>query len=264
MKNVCFSTPNSKILNNINLKIFEAEKVAVVDPENYGRQSLLNVMLLLDKIDSNPNSVFELLGRNVEFASVHDLRKEICFLSQYPRMFTGTVKENIDPDNNFTDSEIVRTLHFLKIFEALQKFTGFTKSDEIAISLQQKEGKIEVIELELEEMFKKEKLAQKLANKKRNKSIFNIEPAMLNRMKTIEMINFSPQKIEESELDESNNEIEVPNNFKVLEDQLADRMDNFFQEQIDDLMPIPERARRIDPRLQDFDNNYEVIFLHYR
>lgn len=37
MKGVSLSTPNAKILTNINLKVYEAEKVAFVDPENTGR-----------------------------------------------------------------------------------------------------------------------------------------------------------------------------------------------------------------------------------
>ena len=50
-------------------------------------------------------------------------------------MFSGSVIDNIDPEGRSELKEIVRTLHFLKIFEALQKFTGFVEADEIAISL---------------------------------------------------------------------------------------------------------------------------------
>jgi len=37
MKNVSLSTPNAPILDKITLKIYQAEKVAFVDPGNVGR-----------------------------------------------------------------------------------------------------------------------------------------------------------------------------------------------------------------------------------
>ena len=51
MKNVSLSTPNKLILENIKLKVYEAEKIAFVDPGNVGRQSILKLILLLEKMD---------------------------------------------------------------------------------------------------------------------------------------------------------------------------------------------------------------------
>jgi len=57
------------------------------------------------------------------------------YLNQYPAFFDGTVKENIDPDDEFEEKDITRTLHYLKTFEALQNFTSFKSAQEIALSL---------------------------------------------------------------------------------------------------------------------------------
>ena len=64
-------------------------------------------------------------------ANLSELRKDAAYLSSSPSMFSGTVKENIDPDGQFQEDEIVRTLHFLKVFEALQFYTGYRGTKEM-------------------------------------------------------------------------------------------------------------------------------------
>ena len=82
-----------KILTDINLKVHEAEKVAIVDPENYGRNTLLNLILMTISKDTTTRklSFFELFGKRVEFSSPCDLRKDMMFLSEYPALYSGSV-----------------------------------------------------------------------------------------------------------------------------------------------------------------------------
>lgn len=94
-----------------------------------------------------------MMGENVDYCDVKLLRKNMIYLSQYPTLFSGTVRNNIDPYGEFEDSEIIRTLHFLKIFPALQSFTGFENCHEIAITLKEREGKFEVNEIDIDDFF---------------------------------------------------------------------------------------------------------------
>lgn len=153
MDNVNFSTHNRVILKNICLSVHEAEKVAIVEQENYGRLILLKLILLLEERDKDgyEPSQFDLFGTNVDKRIHPEVKKNFCFLSQYPSIFNGTVQENLDPSNKHSEEEMIRTLHFLKGFEAIQKFTGFKDAENIAITLKQIEGKIEIREVELED-----------------------------------------------------------------------------------------------------------------
>ena len=66
-------------------------------------------------------------------------------------MFSGTVKENIDPDGQFQEDEIVRTLHFLKVFEALQFYTGYKGTKEMQLFFKEKEGLVELKEVDIDD-----------------------------------------------------------------------------------------------------------------
>ena len=49
-----------KLLDNLNFKIYEAERIAVVPLENSGRSSLLNLLLFL--VDKDDIGYFEFMG----------------------------------------------------------------------------------------------------------------------------------------------------------------------------------------------------------
>ena len=109
------------ILKDINMKIYCAERVAIVAEGNEsGRHDLLNVLLMNQEIDkgdltsSDPGS-YEFLGEIAYFTERQILRKTIGYLSEYPCMFYGTVRENLDPDDKYDDETLIKTLHFLKV-----------------------------------------------------------------------------------------------------------------------------------------------------
>jgi ABC-type bacteriocin/lantibiotic exporter with double-glycine peptidase domain len=70
-------------------------------------------------MDDSRQGYFELMSRNVDYCNPEQMRKQILYLNQYPAFFAGTVRENIDPDEQFEEKDLIRTLHFLKTFEAL-------------------------------------------------------------------------------------------------------------------------------------------------
>jgi hypothetical protein len=57
------------------------------------------------------------------------LRSKIGYLSQFPTMFTGNIRINIDPENIFTDEEIIKALHFLKLIDCLRSNLQTTMSE---------------------------------------------------------------------------------------------------------------------------------------
>lgn len=104
-------------------------------------------------MQDSKQSYFEMMSENVDYCNPEQMRKQILYLNQYPAFFSGTVLENIDPNGEFHEKDIVRTLHFLKTFDALQNFTGSKKADEIALKLKQKEGLLEIKEIDVDDFF---------------------------------------------------------------------------------------------------------------
>lgn len=75
-------------------------------------------------ISLNPNKKSEIFifGKLINSKSdFGQIRKNIGILGRFPIMFTGSVRSNIDPDSEYTDSEIIKVLHFLKIIECMNK-----------------------------------------------------------------------------------------------------------------------------------------------
>ena len=309
MKNVSLSTPNKQILQNIKLKVYEAEKVAFVDPGNVGRQSILKLLLLLEKMDQNESSLFQLLGEHVDYADPKKIRENLCYLSQYPVMFSGTVRENLDPQNKYDEEEIIRTLHFLKIFQALRHFTGKEKPEEICIALSKKEGKFEVsasdLAREQEERDNELKIKKQLHNNqviqskkgdgarldsnrfirrnnrkrridiRRQSGLARLNKHMevneqKNKNKTFKRMpteGVGPKLQHNSYTYNFDNSIDNDQNDEVNEgtpeEILEEEMQEFFHKQINNELPFSERAKRIDKRLNQFDDDYEVSLSIY-
>lgn len=131
VQNVNFSNKKYRILKNVSLKVYRAERVGIIaEGENSGRHSLLQLLLLNKSYDEEKfnmdlkRSVIELLENDTKLTNKQKLRKDMIFLSQRPCLFYGTVHENIDPYNEYKEEEIIRTFHFLKV---KLKFLTFIK-----------------------------------------------------------------------------------------------------------------------------------------
>lgn len=283
LKTASLSSPNMKLLDRVTFRLHSAEKVTFIASENSGRQSLLNLLLFIDQIDEDGYGYFEMLGKDVGISDPDDLRESIAYLSDYPCMYSGTVRDNIDPKKEFSDEEIAKTLHFLKIFEALQLYSGYRSSTDIAIQLKEREGKIRIQEYDVEELVglrlnnisnsrntnPNQKKLGSLPNGldyNRRKAIFhhevsgNIENTntILDKSQSIKYQN--SLYLEQLDQQRINNESISYSSSENRDDELSfGDINRFFDEQINDEIPVAERAKRIDPRLQEFNTDYKVF-----
>jgi ABC-type lipoprotein export system ATPase subunit len=86
-----------KVLNNVNLDIYEGEIAFIIGPSGAGKTTLLNILGLMDSFDSG---IYNLFGKNVNTLSFKErnfyLRNEIGFLFQnVPLLKELNVYENI-------------------------------------------------------------------------------------------------------------------------------------------------------------------------
>jgi hypothetical protein len=54
------------------------------------------------------------------------------FLKRDANLFSGTLRENVDPMHKFTDDEIIKLLHFLKFLDIFKRDTGKYDNRELA------------------------------------------------------------------------------------------------------------------------------------
>ena len=60
-------------------------------------------------------------GHNIKDVGLHLLRKSIAYIPQAPFLIQGSIRENLDPFNEYSDEEINKTLEEIKLLEHINK-----------------------------------------------------------------------------------------------------------------------------------------------
>ena len=100
--------PNTEIiLNNINLKINSYEKIGIVGRSGSGKSSLINAIYRLIEPLSG-----KILIDNIDISKIPliQLRSEMTIVPQEPALLDGTLKYNLDPNNYYSENEVINAL----------------------------------------------------------------------------------------------------------------------------------------------------------
>lgn len=110
-----------KALCDVSFSIRANEKIGVVGRTGAGKSSLLYVLFRLSKhiegeifIDGVPTSTLDLKS----------LRSHISVIPQDPTLFSGTVRYNLDPFNEYEDVAIWRALEDVQLKSVVESMTG--------------------------------------------------------------------------------------------------------------------------------------------
>ena len=94
-----------KVLDGINVHIRPGEVVGLVGPSGAGKTTFAS---LLPRFYDVSSGALRVDGVDVRDASLHDVRKNIAFVSQHPVLFHGTIMENIRYGRlDATDEEVI-------------------------------------------------------------------------------------------------------------------------------------------------------------
>ena len=71
-------------------------------------------------MDKNEEGYIKIDGEQIDNLGLHILRKGLCIIPQESFVFSGTLKFNVDPYQNYGDQLIYDTLEKYRIFESLK------------------------------------------------------------------------------------------------------------------------------------------------
>jgi len=91
------------VVRDLNIKIKAGEKIGIVGRTGAGKSSL--TMALFRIIESASGSII-IDGKDISKIGLYDLRSKITIMPQDPMMFSGTIRQNLDPFNSFTDAQL--------------------------------------------------------------------------------------------------------------------------------------------------------------
>ncbi len=122
MENVSFqySPELPLVLKDLDLTIQPGEKVGVVGRTGAGKSSLLSVLYRL----AEPSGVITIDGVDIQSIGLHDLRNKMSIIPQDPVLFSGTMRYNLDPFNEFSDNELWDVLEQVQLKGAVEQLEG--------------------------------------------------------------------------------------------------------------------------------------------
>uniref|UniRef100_A0A1I7XIU9 ABC transporter domain-containing protein n=1 Tax=Heterorhabditis bacteriophora TaxID=37862 RepID=A0A1I7XIU9_HETBA len=105
-------------LRNISLSINGGEKIAVVGRTGSGKSSLAIALL---RLIEPTNGTIRIDGVDITELGLHELRARITIIPQDPILFSSTLRFNLDPFNQFADSDIWISLEACQLKEIISK-----------------------------------------------------------------------------------------------------------------------------------------------
>ncbi|KAH8281374.1 hypothetical protein KR054_000151, partial [Drosophila jambulina] len=106
--------PNPKadyVLKSLNFVIKPREKVGIVGRTGAGKSSLINALF---RLSYNDGSIL-IDKRDTNDMGLHDLRSKISIIPQEPVLFSGTMRYNLDPFDEYSDDKLWRSLEEVKL-----------------------------------------------------------------------------------------------------------------------------------------------------
>ncbi|XP_063914042.1 probable multidrug resistance-associated protein lethal(2)03659 [Zophobas morio] len=108
---VSLTYDNKTTLHNINFTIEPNEKVGIVGRTGAGKSSIISTLLRMYQTDGK----ISIDGINIQEVSLQWLRSHISIVPQDPFLFSGTVRDNLDPLKQYTDDTIWKVLEQLHL-----------------------------------------------------------------------------------------------------------------------------------------------------
>ena len=99
-----YDAESKKVLKNVTFSTEASEKIGIVGRTGAGKSSLIVALFRLTEIeDSGTITIDEM---DCAQMGLHELRKRISIIPQDPLLFSTTLRRNLDPFDQYNDSDI--------------------------------------------------------------------------------------------------------------------------------------------------------------
>lgn len=106
------------VLKDITMEINGGEKIGVVGRTGSGKSSLMNLLFRITELEKN-GGIVKIDGVDTSNIGTEILRLNLSIIPQDPVMFSNTVRYNIDPFGDSTESEIWEVLQKVQLSEVI-------------------------------------------------------------------------------------------------------------------------------------------------
>ncbi|XP_058060768.1 uncharacterized protein LOC131211356 [Anopheles bellator] len=115
-----YSPQAAVVLRDLNLAVGAGEKVGIVGRTGAGKSSIIQALF---RLAVNEGLVY-VDGVDIGSLGLHDLRQRISIIPQDPILFSGTVRENLDPFRQHVDTELWTALEQVELKGTVRAMDG--------------------------------------------------------------------------------------------------------------------------------------------
>ncbi|XP_034668148.1 probable multidrug resistance-associated protein lethal(2)03659 [Drosophila subobscura] len=108
-----------RVLNALSFTILPREKIGIVGRTGAGKSTLINAIFRLSYNDGT----LLIDGQDTAAIGLHDLRSKISIIPQEPVLFSGTLRYNLDPFEQYTDEKLWQVLQEVHLKEEISEMS---------------------------------------------------------------------------------------------------------------------------------------------
>ncbi|KAL4478038.1 hypothetical protein ABPG72_013477 [Tetrahymena utriculariae] len=120
------------VLKGVSFEVNPLERVAIVGRTGAGKSSIIQSLFRMSEIDNSSiegQSRILYDSKDIKDINLHQLRKKISIIPQTPFVFSGSIRQNIDPLGEFSNEEIICVLKETGLYELVQKLPNNIDTD---------------------------------------------------------------------------------------------------------------------------------------
>ena len=105
-------------LKNLSINIGKNEKICIMGRTGSGKSTV--ILGLFRLVEADRGDIY-INNMNIKKIPLKELRRNLGIVSQEPKIFSGTLKFNLDPMNNYTDYEIYNAVSEVGLFKLMEE-----------------------------------------------------------------------------------------------------------------------------------------------
>lgn len=121
IKNLSFYINDQCIIKDINVTLYENEKIILVGESGSGKTTFSR---LLNKLYPVSDSQIFINGIDINGVSSTELRNEIIYLNETPFLFKDSIRENLSMGEDFTEDEIIEACKIAQIYDVINSLSN--------------------------------------------------------------------------------------------------------------------------------------------